>query len=592
MGVFLQVFRALFSAAALSLAIPNEFFLRGLPLAALVALIPFYMALARCRSYLSSILVSALQIFTVHMLSSFWLAFFKDFAAFTLGASAIGTACIGGGFGAVFFAPRAGRGGACALRELSGLDSSRAALRPFYFAAAYTVYEYVKSIGFLAYPWGTVSSAAFSFRVIAQIADVTGVWGITFLFALFAAVCAEWLLALPLAPRSRSVRAFFAPLSQASAVCASLFAVALLYGTFQAFRPRLAQKILTAVIVQQNADPWQSSEEDNILRSERLTLDALRALEERGEKADIVVWCEGALGKTFPRGYARYTAFPLERPLVDFIKETRTPFIIGGASFANEELRTHHNAALFFDGEGNFRGSYAKIHLVPFAEVIPGAEFEWARNFLQRLVGFSAGWIAGDQYVYLDVPCEWAATRRKNLTEVVSLERRARKSQEDEKAVARLSVPICFDDAFTEVCRPLFLNGSEIFMNITDDSWSLKKSAEWQHFAIASYRAIEYRTAMARATNSGVSAALDPAGRVIDSLPLFEDAARAFKIPIYPREMTLYAFLGDWLPLLSRVFILLEALRAAFFARARDYEIVISRVARRMEKKKRKRKAR
>ena len=107
MSNFLQVFRVIFSAILVSLAIPNEFFLLGCPYITLVSLIPLYIAIAECRSYRSAFRLGALHTFSVHLFSSFWLAFFKDFAIFTLGASALGTGLIGGILGRMLYVPYA-----------------------------------------------------------------------------------------------------------------------------------------------------------------------------------------------------------------------------------------------------------------------------------------------------------------------------------------------------------------------------------------------------------------------------------------------------------------------------------------------------
>ena len=111
MSNFLQVFRVIFSAILVSLAIPNEFFLLGCPYSALVSLIPLYIAVTECTSYRSAFRLGALHTFSVHLLSSFWLAFFKDFAIFTLGASALGTGLIGGILGRMLYVPYARYGG-------------------------------------------------------------------------------------------------------------------------------------------------------------------------------------------------------------------------------------------------------------------------------------------------------------------------------------------------------------------------------------------------------------------------------------------------------------------------------------------------
>ena len=116
--------------------------------------------------------------------------------------------------------------------------------------------------------------------------------------------------------------------------------------------------------------------------------------------------------------------------------------------------------------------------------------------------------------------------------------------------------------------RPMFLNGAELFVNITDDSWSKTKSSEYQHFVIASYRAIEYRTTLVRSSNSGYSVVVNPQGKVIADQPLFEASALTFNVPIYKRNMTTYAKFGNWLPY---TFIVLFFLYAFYMIKTFSY---------------------
>ena len=83
---------------------------------------------------------------------------------------------------------------------------------------------------------------------------------------------------------------------------------------------------------------------------------------------------------------------------------------------------------------------------------------------------------------------------------------------------------------------------------LTNDSWSKTDSSEIQHFVVAHYRSIEYRSTTIRAANAGYTCVIDPKGRVLADLPLFEEGSLTFKVPIYKRKMTVYARFGDWLP--------------------------------------------
>lgn len=555
----------------LSLAIPNEIYSLGSPLIALFALVPLYLAYESYGSYRQAFLLTALHTAAVHLMSSFWLAYFKDFAVFTLGASAAGTGFIGGCAGLFLYVPLAARDAGTPLRaERPAGAAGEVTLRILWFAAVYTLYEWVKSNGFLGYPWGTVSGAMFRWRVLIQIADITGAYGVTFLTALFAAVVGKGIVtaARPRADgRSGAARYFY--LSAAVTECALLLC-AFVYGAVQYARPRKPVKYLNAVLVQQNYDPWQSSDDNaTILKSQALTEETLRAAAGQGEEADIVVWSEGCLKYTFPRALPHYRLFPEERPLVPFIRETGLPFILGGTYRAGTKDRRPMNAALFFDGGGNFRGFYGKNHLVPFAETIPGGDIPLIGNTLRKLVGISAGFVPGDQYVYLDVPGRWPEERRLPPVRVVSLKESAEEQDraESEPPYVRVCAPICFDDSFPDVCRPLVRNGSELFLNITDDSWSRTQSAEYQHFVIAAYRAVELRTTLARSTNSGYSVIVNPAGKIVADMPLFVPAADLFRIPVYGRTETVYLRFGNWLPHLLLLCALLLCVREGRRAR-------------------------
>ena len=103
MSRFLQVFYVFFSAAMLALAIPNELIKLGSPLAGFISLIPLYIAYSNLKSYKEAAAIFALHTFLVHVMTSFWLAFFKDLAALTLGASAVVTGIIGGFIGLLMY---------------------------------------------------------------------------------------------------------------------------------------------------------------------------------------------------------------------------------------------------------------------------------------------------------------------------------------------------------------------------------------------------------------------------------------------------------------------------------------------------------
>jgi len=578
MELILQViFSSLFSGLALSLAIPNEIYLFGFPFFTLLAFIPLYLIFYRIKDYRLAFLSFFLQTLVTHLLSSFWLAYFKDFAIFTLGASALGTACIGGAFGLFLYLPFNQSKSHNRLNEASLRLPlfQNPACRCFYFAALYTLYEWAKSSGFLGYPWGTVSSAMYRWPVIMQTASVTGTYGITFMIILFNALVSEAiLLYYGRKDNSYENRKYYTLCT--ARVMSLLFLLMVIHGLYQYGKESKPVKEITAITVQQNSDPWkEDTDKESILISQRLTEEKIRELEKENEKADLVIWSEGCLHMPFPSAEFYYNRFPHEYPLVKFIQDMQVPFIFGGSAVKelNNGQRLYYNASLLFDKYGRYRGFYGKNHLVPFAECIPFIEIPLIHAFMEKVVGISAGWTPGDQYVFFNVPCRVTDNFRLPAVKNIDL---TKNYYDEAKAEARpptvcISTPICFDDAFTDIMRPLFLKGTELFINITDDSWSLKKSSEIQHFVIASYRSIEYRTTMIRSSNAGYSVVIEPSGRVSADLPLFEKAAMSCKIPVYKRQMTTYARFGNWLPYLCLLFFFISSLYSRLIFCPDDY---------------------
>ena len=572
MALILQVFYSVFSGLLLTLGIPNELFLLGNPFYAFIAIIPYYIAIKKSKNYGQAFLAGFLQAFTTHMCSSFWLAYFKDFAIFTLGASAIGTAVIGGCFALFLYLPFSRR--TEIFRKLSCFAQKKpfyedSSFRILYFASLYTLYEWAKSSGFLGYPWGTISSAMYKWHSFTQLAAITGTYGITFLTVMFDCIVVEAVHTLIISCKVHPDYKYecFYSVINASKTFGILFAITLFWGNCEYNLVRKPQKTLTTVMVQQNYDPWQvSSDSETILKSEKLTQNKIDELKKLDKQPQLIVWSEGSLQRHFPGAYDLYEWEPEERPLLDFLRSNAVPFLTGGiyrktiytktkekkedGTITYEETPSYkyYNIAAVFDDKANFRGYYGKLHLVPFAESIPGIDNPIIKTVFRKVVGISAGWTPGEQLTYFEIPCSYYDKKTTPRVNNINISIPYSIAQQYEQPLVRICTPVCFDDAFTDVIRPLFLNGAELFVNLTDDSWSLKKSSEYQHFCIASYRAIEYRTTLIRSTNAGYSVVVDPSGKVIADQPLFEDSSLAYDVPVYKRVITPYARFGNWLP--------------------------------------------
>ena len=532
---FLQIFfYTVLSACLLALGIPNELFHFGSPFLGLFSLAPLYLAFNACPNYKKAGTIGALHFSLVHILSSFWLANFKGFAIFTLGASAVVYFVAGYVFGLVFYLPFSNK-----KNKLTSSyhDKYFFPTRILYFACIWTIHEWYKSIGFLAYPWGTVLMSAYNWKLLTQIVSVTGTFGLSFLFSLFSAVIGEGIIILKEYPKRT-----FSGYNWTVAFCMVIFGLSTVYGAITYTKNREPIKTFDAVLVQQNSDSWiEGAQDTTILEAQNLTEEAISDFFQKTDtKPDIVLWNEAILTYALPDSYLYYNVYPKGKPLVKTINKLDIPHLIGGPILIDETENLFSNAVILFDKNGDMGDWYGKIHLVPFAEAIPYADNPLVKKLMNAMVGFSSGWTQGTKLTLFQLENKQGQT-------------------------INFSTPICFEDAFADLCRLHFLNGSEVFINLTNDSWSLTKSAEYQHFVIASYRAIECRTTLVRSTNSGFSVVVDCVGNILDSMPLFESVSKTMTIPVYERVYTPYVITGDIIQYFAMIFVLVVILKFKLF---------------------------
>jgi apolipoprotein N-acyltransferase len=499
---------AALSALLLSLGLPNELFLYGQPLLGYLALVPLYFALKEAPSYGFAALTAGLFGALAHAISSYWLYFFHGFAFWTLGTSIIAYAILYAVYGLylAFFLKKTGP------------------WRPLGFALFWTLLEFVKSYGFLGYPWGLLPYTQTSLLPLLQLADITGVYGLSFILAFANASIAELLFRFAppeLRLRTRLVRP--GPLSRSAAWRYGLGSLILLaflatYGFLRlAFPPRVTSSF-TAALVQQNADPWSEDEAAGILKNISLARDAIR---EGGRVPDIILFSESSLSRPYADFRSWYVRNPREDPLIPFVQETGSYLFTGSPIILNWDTYEATNSVILISPEAVQVGDYAKVHPVPFAEAIPFWEYKPFREFIQNVVGLQSGWVMGTEYKLFHLP-----VKGKTVT---------------------FGAPICFEDAFPDVCRQFMKKGADLLINLTNDSWSKTDSSEIQHYAAARFRAIEFRKALLRSTNGGLSCVIDARGEAHDLLPLFKPASEIVEVPIYgDAPPTVYLLLGDW----------------------------------------------
>jgi len=483
---------------------PNPLFPYGFPALAWVAYVPVFL-LVRRSGLAESALWGALYGYLSFLLFNYWLINFSPLAG-----------VIVPGAYALFFAALFPM-----LRLAVAAFPRRAYLAHW---VIWLGFEYVRTLGFLGYPYGIAGYSQWRALPLIQIADVFGVWGVSALVvfpsAWIAAALADGSKGKPL-PREavRTLAAFFRKEGASAVVWLAALTATLIYG-IAVPRDFSREDHANIALVQQNTDPWRGgalAARVNLGILTRLSDEALAA----EPRPDMVVWSETAF---VPRihwhrtyrdpGYA--ATWQVVRELLDFLAARDAPFVIGthhGERNA-EGGRVGMNAALLMRGE-EIAGVYGKTRLVPFTEHFP---FEGVFPRIHRaLLGRAdtSFWDPGTEFAVFEGPG------------------------------FRFATPICFEDSFGSIPRTFVREGAEVLVNLSNKAWARSLSAQNQQLGMAVFRAVENRRSVVRSTSSGQTAAIDPAGRIVALAPPFEEAWVTASVPIVRDRATVYTRLGD-----------------------------------------------
>ena len=509
---------SLLSAVLLPLALPNQLFEYGnIPLG-FICLAPAFISISLSPSFKFASLLGVIYGAVSTAIADYWLMFFQGFSVWT--------------YGGVIF----GYLGVCALLfpVLRGFVIPRPRQRPFVLAAGWAVWEYLKSIGFLGFPWGLVAYPGGDILPLAQFIDITGIWGLSFLMAMANAIVAEGALfalhaappwrAAPWAPAGvRTPRPDTASLFlRQAAFLGILLTVVLFYGGYRLSTQIPKTGTVRLLLVQQNIDPWVGADiaSRSTAINEELTL---KGLQDAGKgHVDMAVWSEGSVPDVFVLPDLRLT--PSKNSLTGYAVKSGTYTLFGGVTVVSMSRQKFMNSVSLLTPQGAIADTYGKMHPVPFAEYIPFSANPAVDAFFRNVIGIWNVWTPGRRYTIFKIPLSSGGT-------------------------LSFASPICFEDAFSDLCRRFILKGADMWINLTNDYWSKTVSSEVQHFQAARFRAIENRRVLVRSTNGGVTAVIGPHGRVLASLPLFERKTLLVDVPVYKeRSLTFYTRFGDWFP--------------------------------------------
>jgi apolipoprotein N-acyltransferase len=390
------------------------------------------------------------------------------------------------------------------------------------FPAGWVLFDWLRSLGFLGYPWAMLGASQYTFIPLIQVSSITGVWGVTFIVILFGSVAARCLLSL-----SRRQ-----PMPRGPSVLLAVVLVASLgWGALRIWRePAVAgraagagegaERTIRLALVQQNADPRKDDYEEVYRTLKRLTESALPG------RPDMVVWSETAFVPNIRRWSAEdpeaYPFARLVRELLAWQKTIGTWLITGNDDYelvqsASGEERRDYNGAVLFSPSGERVETYHKMHLVPFTEYFPyKKQLPTIYRLLQSFDAYL--WEPGRDRVVFRHP------------------------------LVSFCAPICFEDAFPNDVRLFIRAGAEAIVNLSNDYWSLTEAEAMQHAANAVFRAVENSRHLVRASASGLTCSVDTLGRITARSPIYEEAVLSVELRPGPLRTTPYTRWGDWFP--------------------------------------------
>jgi apolipoprotein N-acyltransferase len=233
-------------------------------------------------------------------------------------------------------------------------------------------------------------------------------------------------------------------------------------------------------------------------RMMQMTDDAVRS------GASVIVWPES----TVPLSYATTDFF---REAVEAISRTHgVDIILGSVALDAQNPDRIWNAAFLVSG-GRTIGHYDKMHLVPFGEYVPLRKTLFFAHKLTHTVG----------------TFEFGTSDRPLIGRL------------------RYGPAICYEIVFPQIVRAQVLHGAEVLVTITNDAWYDGTSAPQQHLNQARLRAVETDRYVLRAGTTGISALIDPTGRIVDELPMNRQGI--VRGTFQPRHSTTpYVRFGDW----------------------------------------------
>lgn len=335
--------------------------------------------------------------------------------------------------------------------------------------------------GTFGFAWLALGNSAIDMALPMRLAPFLGVYGISFVLAIMAATVAMIIL------RHGRRQLMWLALVPTLLLLPDL--------------PAPSAPAETAVVVQPNMpeeEHWTSASASAV--RDRIVNESLEGVQ--GVRARLIIWPE------VPGPLYYYDDPQFRDAATTLARVTHDYFLFGtvGETERHEPL----NSAVMLNPAGDLIDRYDKINLVPFGEYVP--KFF---GFVNRITQEAGDFVPGKRIV--DFPMD----------------------------DHRVGIFICYESVFPHQVRQFVKQGADLLVNISNDGYFGHSAAREQHLEIARMRAAENRRWLIRATNDGVTVIVDPAGRLTERLPMYQDAVARMSYG-YETNTTFYTEHGDW----------------------------------------------
>lgn len=495
------------------------------PVIAHFALVPLFVKL-RCGGFRKNIIVSFISGIFIFLFLNSWM---KDFGEGAANGEAVILAALIPALAAQFALK-------AALSEKLASLSGR--FRPAVFPAVWLLFDFLSTLGYIAFPWNFLGYSQYPAPFYIQIASIGGVYAVTFMVLISNITLSGLVTAQKKFIRKSRAGTAFAVLR----FCLPFIVLNAAVISFGIYRTALTESAtderkFSFAVVQNCQSPWQgwSRYKMNFLRGQIFY--SAKALNEAPE-SDMIIWSESATLETVSWQMRSGKVSDFTRALSQFVSIAGKYLLTGeiGREKADDGRILWYNSACLLDPSGKLTATHYKVHLAPVGEWFPYAKwFPSLKKYIDSMGG--SDFTPGDG---------------------VSLMKAGSFS---------FGTAVCYESIFPEINRKYASLGADFAVVITNDGWSTSYQGHYHHFAPSVFRAVENGIWYVTSGNTGKTALINPFGVITAEIPILEKGFLNAEADFSLNRKTFYSEYGN---VILYVYIISAILLLIFIASARQ----------------------